>query len=241
MTFPRKAWLQYIGRLNRLNKAAAKEMGAYVQRYGTENRERLIDYAYGVATRYGEGAAALTAQMYDAVAQLSGMLLDAAEPAETASWSEVAETVNGVLKRSENPDTLSSAVSRLVKQAGADTTLQNAERDGAQFAWVPVGDTCAFCLMLASRGWQYASKNALKNGHAEHIHSNCDCNYAVRFDTTSNVRGYDPDRYLKMYESAEGDTWQEKVNSMRRADYAEHADEINAQKRAAYAKRTGNE
>lgn len=49
-------------------------------------------------------------------------------------------------------------VSRLVKRAGADTTLKNAQRDGAEFAWVPHGDSCAFCLTLASRGWQRASQ-----------------------------------------------------------------------------------
>ena len=94
--------------------------------------------------------------------------------------------------------------------------LKNAERDGAQFAWVPMGDTCAFCLTLASRGWQYMSKNAMKHGHAEHIHANCDCTYAIRFDESSTVAGYDSDRYLEMYENAEGSTPAEKINSMRR-------------------------
>lgn len=127
---------------------------------------------------------------------------------------------------------LQSGVSRLVKRAGADTTLQNALRDGAQFAWVPHGDTCPFCIALASRGWQRMSKNALKNGHAAHIHANCDCEYAVRFDGKSGVAGYDPEQYLAQYRAADGD-----LNAMRRAQYAENKDKINAQKRAAYAKR----
>ena len=70
--------------------------------------------------------------------------------------------------------------------------------------------------MLASRGWQHISDRALKNGHAEHIHAHCDCQYAVRFDNNTEVEGYDPDKYLEMYENAEGDTWQEKLNAMRR-------------------------
>ena len=93
-----------------------------------------------------------------------------------------------------------ATVARLVKQVGADTTLKNAKRDGAQFAWIPHGDTCAFCITLASRGWQYMSDEALKGGHAEHIHANCDCEYAVRFDGHSTVAGYDPDKYLEEYE-----------------------------------------
>ncbi|MCD7838053.1 MAG: hypothetical protein LUG65_04000, partial [Clostridiales bacterium] len=109
-----------------------------------------------------------------------------------------------------------STVGRLVKQVGADTTLKNAQRDGAQFAWVPHGDSCAFCLMLASRGWQYMSKKALRNSHAEHIHANCDCQYAVRFDGKSTVEGYDPDKYRKIYDFANGNDSTEKINSIRR-------------------------
>ena len=123
-----------------------------------------------------------------------------------------------------------ATVARLVKQVGADTTLKNAKRDGAQFAWIPHGDTCAFCITLASRGWQYMSDEALKGGHAEHIHANCDCEYAVRFDGHSTVAGYDPDKYLEEYENAGGD-----INAMRRKRYEQNKDEINARKRELYA------
>ncbi len=104
---------------------------------------------------------------------------------------------------------------------------------------MPRGDTCAFCITLASRGWQKASRAALKGGHAEHIHANCDCEYAVRFDGKSGVEGYDPEKYLKMYENAEGGSSQEKINSMRRELEAGKRDEINARKREAYAEKKG--
>ena len=114
--------------------------------------------------------------------------------------------------------------------------IHNALRDGAEFAWIPSGDTCPFCLMLASNGWRRASKKAIKKGHAEHIHSNCDCQYCVRFSSDTTVAGYDPDKYLSMYDSYEG-SWNDKVNAMRREQYALNKDKINAQKRAAYAAR----
>lgn len=123
-------------------------------------------------------------------------------------------------------------VSRLVKQAGADTTLKNAIRDGAEWAWVPHGDTCPFCITLASNGWQRASKKALKGDHAQHIHAHCDCEYAIRFDSRTTVAGYDPDKYLEQYYAYGGD-----INAMRRAQYASNKGKINAQKRAAYAAR----
>lgn len=241
MRVPQKAWRNYIGRMGRLSKAAAQEMRMYVNQRGLRSSDDLIYYAYNVVSRYGEGAAALAAQMYDAIAELEGALVPPAEMAETATIDEVAKTMRGILNTTENEEVIASAAGRMVKQAGADTTLKNAIRDGAEFAWVPNGDTCAFCIMLASNGWKRASKKALKNGHAEHIHSNCDCEYAVRFDSSTTVAGYDPDRYLKMYENAEGSNWQDKVNSLRREFYAENSEEINAQKRSAYAKRRERE
>ena len=136
-----------------------------------------------------------------------------------------------------NEAVVASAAGRLVKMAGVDTTMQNALRDGAEWAWIPMGDTCAFCIMLASQGWVPASKKAIKGGHAEHIHANCDCTYAIRFNSSSNVAGYDPDTYRAMYYNADGRTGKQKVNSMRREFYARNKEVINEQKRDAYAKR----
>lgn len=232
-----REWQAYIRRLSALNSKAANAMKKYVQTVGFADTEALIRYAYALATKYGEGAAALSAAMYDATAALEGALVAPAVPAATASYHTVAKTVTGITNVSENVEMISSAVGRLVKQAGADTTLQNALRDGAEFAWIPAGDTCAFCITLASRGWQRASKRAIKGGHAEHIHSNCDCTYAIRFNSKTNVRGYHPSEYRAMYDSADGSTPDEKINAMRRRFYQENKDEINAQKRSAYEKR----
>lgn len=228
-------WLKYIRKLSAINAAAAKRMQSWVIANGLGNAEEMIAYAHALTTRYGEAAASLACEMYDAVAAAQGVAVSPAEPAATATYQETARAIMGTLKNQRN--TVPDTVGRLVKQAGADTTLQNAVRDGVQFAWVPHGDTCAFCMMLASRGWQRMGRKALRGGHAEHIHPHCDCTYAIRFGDSGGVEGYDPDRYLELYENADGATWQDKVNSMRRDQYAENKDAINAQKRAAYAAR----
>ena len=244
MTISEKTWKNYISRLRKLNDTAAELMRQYIEKYGTANRQALIDYAYAVATKYGEGSAALTAAMYDAIAEASGVYVAPATVAETATYKEVAITVNGTLTRG-GTNTVCDAVGSLVKKAGADTMLQNASRKHdskmAQYAWIPSGDTCAYCLMLASNGWQPISQKALKNGHAEHIHANCDCNYAVRFSEKDGVGGYNPDTYKNVFDDAEGDTWEEKINYLRRQQYAENKEEINAQRRAAYAEREQHE
>lgn len=184
-----------------------------------EGMKAALDVGYALATKYGEGAAALSCEMYDAMAVLSGKTVAPAEPADTATYGDVAKSIMGTMKHTKNSDYIGGTIGRLVKMAGVDTTIKNGMRDGAQFAWIPSGDTCAFCLMLASNGWRNISKKALKNGHAEHIHSNCDCTYAVRFDDNSDVAGYDPEKIKAQFENVEGYTWDEKLKNMRREQY----------------------
>lgn len=240
MTISIKDWDRFVQRLGSVSKKAADELRIWVNKQGgliSIDRQALIDYAYALATKYGEGTSALAASWYDAVAEASGKFLPPAEAAATATYAETAKTVNGVLKTSDNVETVAGAVERLVKMAGVDTTVKNAIRDGAQVAWIPHGDTCAFCIALASRGYRDASRQLVQNGHAAHVHANCDCTYSVRYDDYTTVAGYDPDRYLQIYDGAEGYGSQQKINAMRREFYAENRARINAQKRDAYARR----
>lgn len=240
MTVPENSWIRYINTLSAIHKTAAKKFTAYLSTHDISTKagkKAAIDYAAALAEKYGESAAAMSCEMYDAIAAASGISVPAAEPAPVPKYGEVAKAVNGMVKQKQSAEAIGNAVGRLVKRTGADTTLKNARRDGAEFAWVPHGDTCSFCLMLASNGWQKASKKTIKGDHAEHIHANCDCTFAIRFDGKSKVGGYDPDRYKQMYDNAEGDTWQEKLNSMRRDEYAANADKIREQKREAYERR----
>lgn len=232
MKLAAQTWSEYVARLARLNQRAGQLMADYIAAHGTGDTDALIAYAHALVTKYGEGSAELACQMYDALAAAARAGVPAAEPAEPASYGEIARMVQAT---KASPPQMQRGVSRLVKRAGADTTLKNALRDGAEFAWIPQGDTCAFCLTLASRGWQKASQAAIKGGHAEHIHANCDCEYAIRFDGRSTVAGYDPDEYLRRYRAAGSD-----VNALRRVEYAKNKERINAQKRAAYALRQKN-
>ena len=239
MVISNKVWDKYIAMMRKLSDGAAEKVVQYLSTHAIEDGISLAQfmaYCEGIVTYYGEGSAALAAEMYDAIAELSGEYVPPAVPAPTATYNETARTVQGARLFSKDPEVTASAIGRLVKQAGVDTTMQNALRDGAQWAWIPRGDTCAFCITLASRGWQYASKKALKNGHAEHIHNNCDCTYAVRFNGDTDVEGYDPDEYYDWYKSEPGSP-NKKINAMRREMYAKNKEAINAQKRSAYAKR----
>ena len=240
MSLPSSAWQKYVTMLLKISSAAADAFLDYLKHHDVTTeagKTAAIEYAYALATRYGEASAAAACEAYDATAAAAGVDVPPALPAETATYEEVATAVNGTINQDLPDETISGAISRLVKRAGADTTIQNAIRDGAEFAWIPSGDTCAFCIMLASNGWQRASKKALRKGHAEHIHANCDCNYAVQFNGKPRYDFFDPDVYRDIYDSAGTGNWQKKLNVIRQNIYADNGDKIRAQKRAAYRSR----
>jgi len=256
-TITRELWKRYTAIQFRIQNEAANLMKDYISRNGFTDREAAIAYAFGLATKYGEAAAAAACEMYDLSAQIAGVAVPAAEPAETATLKETADFLQKASEQSVQ--NVSAAVGNLAKRAGADTTLKNAARDGAEAAWVPVGDTCAFCIMLASNGWQHQSKKAAAQ-HAKHIHNNCDCQYAVRFNGQGGPAGYDETKYQQMYENApldhwntpdgkpppghedaEKPTWQNRVKALRRAAYTENSEKINAAARSNYAKRKERE
>lgn len=257
-----KAWNNYIGTMRRISDRAEVEMRALIAKLSAQYEEGIItleeyenaaiEYAYALATKYGEAAGSLASEMYDAIAKLQGANVPPAVPAPTATMAETAKTVKGTMKTG-NLDIVAQATGRLTKQAGADTMLQNAKRDGAYFAWVAHGDTCAYCLALAGLGWQKAGKLTLEGGHADHIHANCDCTYAIDFKGDLEVAGYEPSGINKMImDMTDGDfdaedlikasghgknKNHEGLNILRRKFYADNKEIINEQKRSAYAKR----
>ena len=235
MKITEREWLKYRDSLSRINKRAEQEFITWLDSkggYAMVEKTEAVNYAYALATKYGEASASLSAQMYDEIAELSGADVPPAEVAETATYEEVAEAINGAAKISTLSSYLGGVVNRLTKQAGADTTLKNAKRDHAMFAWIPAGETCVFCLGLAAEGWKYASKKGGK--HASHIHASCDCTYAVKFEEDTKIANYDPSKYQKMIDDAEGDTKKEKMQSLRRDYIDRNRDTINEQKRIAY-------
>lgn len=240
MQISRNDWIEYINKLSKINILSAREMRNWVNTNGLGDRDALINYAKVLVDKYGEASAELACQMLDAIldfeiaTDIDGVINFV--PSEVATYGEVGKAINGSLKKSPSGQLIDSTVARLVKQANADTMLENCKKYGGEFAWIPFGDTCPFCLTLSSRGWQNVSKETLKKGHAEHIHANCDCNYAVRFDRTANVEGYDPQEYLDMYYSHDGSP-KEKINAMRREQYQLNKEKILAQKKEAYKKR----
>lgn len=236
MTISKEVWTNYIDGLETISESVKKIVMKYIETHDVdseEGRATFIRYCYGLSTKYGEAAAEFACEMYDAISALEGDY-EPAEPAEPATYQDVAKAVNGTLKNLLRVEIAGAAIGRLVKLCGQDTTLQNAIRDKAYFAWIPVGDTCPFCLSIAAEGWKIATSKALAGGHAEHIHGNCNCAYSIKHKEDTNYDFYKPEVYQEIFANAEGSTEEEKLNSVRRMAYDENSAKIRAQKRSAY-------
>lgn len=196
---------------------AKEEMLSWIRsKGGYKNVEfdDAIKTAYALATKYGEATASLSALMYDSIAEKTGASVPPAEVAPTVSLDEVKKTIYGASSFSQDDEYIAGTVGRMTKQAGADTTLKNAKRDGAEFAWVTSGDSCAYCELLSNFGWQHASAKTIKGDHAEHIHANCQCQFIIRFDHATTVEGYNPNP--NFYNKVPGKTIEEKASNLRR-------------------------
>lgn len=216
-----KSWAHYANQLGKLKGTAAELMRRWIEKHGTNDRQAMIEYAKALIDRYGEAAAELAAQNVEQMAAASGKKIAAARVAPTVGYDIVAPAVNGALK--QGVAVVPQIVDRMVKQAAADTTLQNAVQYEAEWAWIPDGESCPYCIMLASKGWTRASRKVLNGGHAEHIHANCDCEFAIRFDKKSGVKGYNSDYYEQIFNDAKGATWRDKLKSIRQSQDEEEA------------------
>ena len=96
---------------------------------------------------------------------------------------------------------LEGTVHRLIKDAGRDVIARNVKLDPAhpRYARVPRGaKTCAWCSILASRGWVYVSKESA-NLHGKG-HDHCDCELVPSWKSSeAYMEGYDPDALYAQY------------------------------------------
>lgn len=112
-------------------------------------------------------------------------------------------------------------VQNLMQTVGRLTMQRAVANDPTKPRWarVPRGaKTCAFCLMLASRGFAYLSEDAA--GRQMQYHADCDCDIVPSWGS-AKLKDYDPDKYYEMYQAAEaaagenGD-WHDALAQLRR-------------------------
>lgn len=83
-------------------------------------------------------------------------------------------------------------VDATVRRSANQSVVGNGYRDTVRpkYARIPTGaETCDFCRMLASRGFDFSYDDS---DFAKHSHAGCDCRVVPQWDDRLEYEGYDP-------------------------------------------------
>lgn len=236
------AWRRYREAHAKLRGDAAKRLEEYFDSLpwdedGARAMRMLCAYADQLLLQYGTADAELSAALFDEVMQGSAPMAELADlPSADIVAANMREAVGKATSTESARSLAGGEMQRMVKRCGIETMRANAVANRTMWAWVCIGDTCAFCRALGSQGWVEASRAVAAGTHAEHIHGNCDCEFVVRRPGDElEIEGYDPDALRAEYEAADGKSSKDIINAMRRADYTpEYAERRNARRRELY-------
>lgn len=209
---PRKYIDNYTKALNKLSADAQKRLADDLAKIDftadvATVRDAIIDRMEFYCGPYADMAAILAAEFYDGLRELSvGKKLGAlAESGREPIATEKA--VRGIMQDVVEGKAAEAVVRKLldrtdyeIKKSAGECIYRNGKRDPLKprYARVPSGaETCRFCIMLASRGFVYRTKESA--GEGNHYHANCDCRIVPGFDGETTVAGYDPDAYYEQY------------------------------------------
>ena len=130
-------------------------------------------------------------------------------------------TMDDLWPSMDNVDDAQQFIGDMISAALRSQTQRSIRRDPTKPSWarVPQGRSCAFCTMLASRGFTYTSEESA-GGDGNKYHDDCHCRIIPSWGRQA-LTGYDPDKYYAMYKSAQaasGDdtTMQAVLREMRR-------------------------
>lgn len=171
-------------------------------------RDVLLDIVPALVREYGDLAAVAAAEWYEQVSPNAflartadrGFPLDGVEQGVRYHVAPLfADDAAGALAG------LSGALQRYIAYSGRATVARNVQLDPSRprFARVPTGaKTCAWCTLLASRGFVYLSRETAGIA-SDHYHDDCDCQVTPMWDRgNAAIEGYDPDRMFDMYQQA---------------------------------------
>lgn len=175
-------------------------------------RDALLTYVPALVTTYGEIASTVAADWYETVRakQVHGghrfSVLTVAPDTGAAAAGTVRYAAGHLY--TETPElalpVLAGAVQRYVAGVSRQTIGVNVKRDPARPRWarIPSGrHTCAFCALLASRGFVYRTEE-LAGGDGREFHDDCNCHIVASWSSHPAIDGYDPGRLHSLYAEA---------------------------------------
>lgn len=212
MAAPNYEQIQSFGRVSdQLREAAVDEFVSDLD--DSMSIDEVVELATRVAEKYSYLGCELGAQWYDLCSELAGLNVDPAELPEIDAES-IASRVKSLADGVQDSTILSEAfnyflqneVTKSIRMTGSSNLWRDYERGmaGGKWARVPVGDTCGWCLMLASQGaWYLTKQSAEFKTSGDKYHDGCDC-IAVYHADAESIAGYtELLRYKEMYYDAE--------------------------------------
>lgn len=213
---------QYRKALDKISDSAKKELSDVYSRTAqlpvAQQREVLREVFVELCRRYGNLSGTVAAEFYDSLREQSEATGAFRATLAPNVPDEQARSAYGYSARhfeTEDPSkviaSLNGRLQRFVEYTARETVHVNASRDRARVFWARVpagGETCAWCFMLASRGWVYATEKTA-GGVGNEFHNDDRCMIIPSFDRSPALAGYDPDamyeKYLKARDHTERD------------------------------------
>lgn len=215
-TLPRAVIDSYTASLNGLSSSARRILSARLANIRYDNiadlREQVLAVMEPLYAASSDAAAAMAAELYDSVREyevgssFGAQAISRRDP--KATEGAVRALIQTVVDGKPFEQFLAQLADRTdfeVKRAAGECVKANAARDPLKPKWarIPAGsETCGFCLMLASRGFVYASDKVA--GSDGHYHPNCDCRTIPGFDGMT-VEGYEPGALYERWKALERD------------------------------------
>ena len=187
-------------------------------------------------------ASTMTAEFYNGIREYQ--IAERLE-ATTDSGRDPDSTKNatyGITSRLEKEDAPSISVveALLVQRVGYEiqrsvgrTMYRNGDIDPRKpkFARVPLGgDSCEFCRMLASRGFEYNSELTAGKLNPDHYHDGCRCRVVCSWEKDPIIGGMEEDEYnLRAWDEYKRDAW-----SFASRDHSQHQQHQKEKRRNRY-------
>lgn len=156
---------------------------------------------------YGMASSTLGAQWYDYCRRLAigdGPPAQTIEPNEDVLAHDMENVIHGMYAGETPPDQMAGSMGAVVEKhvhgltratvsaalrSDYEANVRRGLHPSSRYRWtrVAVGDTCAFCTMLASRGAVYLSRESALSAK---FHDDCDC-VVLPFSDAGDISGYE--------------------------------------------------
>lgn len=186
--------------LARLSLDAQRRLRGVLAGVGTDDPvrlERALRAVFPSLAEYQSASAALGATMAESWARQLGVR-PALEVSRPLDADRLAGFGGWAARQADAAAAVADVVDVLTKASYRRTVQHTAQRSGMAWARIPSGPTtCAFCLMLASRGAVYGSAAKAGDGHKYHGH--CDCQVVLVRDERDLPEGFDLEGMRDLY------------------------------------------